>query len=293
MTEQAAALRSGKGHRDENFPVASRLIHPRHRAAILAFYEFVRVADDMADHATLKPQEKLDLLDALEASLLGKDDAQPEGVRLRAVLRARNLSARHAQDLLTAFRMDVTKLRYRDWDDLMNYCTYSAMPVGRYVLDVHGEDHALWGANDALCAALQVINHLQDCGKDYRDLDRVYVPLDALAANGANVEELGQAKSSPALRACLRGLALRTDQLLDQSAPFSAGINDVRLGLEVSVIQTLARRLTAMLTARDPLSERVHLKAPGVAGLGLVGILAGAAGRIGRRFSVNHKPRNA
>jgi hydroxysqualene synthase len=293
MSEHAAALRSGKGHRDENFPVASRLIHPRHRAAILAFYEFVRVADDMADHATLTPQEKLDLLDALEASLLGKDDAQPEGVRLRAVLHARNLSARHAQDLLTAFRMDVTKLRYRDWDDLMNYCTYSAMPVGRYVLDVHGEDHALWGANDALCAALQVINHLQDCGKDYRDLDRVYVPLDALAATGANVEELGQAKSSPALRACLRSLALRTDQLLDKSAPFSAGINDVRLGLEVSVIQTLARRLTAMLTARDPLSERVHLKAPGVAGLGLVGILAGAAGRLGRRFSVNHKPRNA
>src|SRR4029079_13592338 len=111
------------------FPVASKLIHPRYRASILAFYEFVRVADDMADHPTLAPQEKLNLLDRLEASLLGKDDAQPEGVRLRQVLRERNLAPRHAQDLLTAFRMDVTKLRYRDWDDLMHYCTYSAMPV--------------------------------------------------------------------------------------------------------------------------------------------------------------------
>src|SRR5436190_4558599 len=117
---------------------------------------------------------------------------------------------RHAQDLLTAFRMDVTKLRYRDWDDLMNYCTYSAMPVGRYVLDVHGEDRSCWPANDALCAALQIINHLQDCHADYRNLDRVYVPLDALAAAGASVEDLDSAQASRALRRCLHGLAQRT-----------------------------------------------------------------------------------
>ena len=134
-----AEARSGKGHRDENFPVASRLIHPRHRAPILAFYEFVRTADDIADHATLSPQEKLALMARLEATLLGKSDEDPVGVALRAQLAARQLSPRHAQDLLTAFRMDVTKLRYRDWDDLIGYCTYSAMPVGRFVLDVHGE----------------------------------------------------------------------------------------------------------------------------------------------------------
>ena len=92
------------------------------------------------------------------------------------------LDPQHARDLLTAFRMDVIKRRYRDWDDLMNYCRYSAMPVGRFVLDVHGEPRSTWPANDALCAALQIINHLQDCGKDYRDLDRVYLPLDLLAA---------------------------------------------------------------------------------------------------------------
>src|SRR5262245_40256323 len=233
MTVDPAALRSGKGHHDENFPVASRLIHPRHRGAILAFYEFVRIADDMADHATLAPQQKLDLLDRLEAGLLGRHDNIREATALRTVLHQRKLSPRHAQDLLTAFRMDVTKLRYRDWDDLMNYCTYSAMPVGRYVLDVHGEDHSTWPANDALCAALQIINHLQDCKKDYRDLDRVYVPTEALAAAGASVEELGRDKSSPALRQCLRGLAIRTGGLLDHSAAFSPSIRDLRLAFEV------------------------------------------------------------
>ncbi len=198
----AAEARSGKGHRDENFPVASRLIHPRHRAPILAFYEFVRTADDIADHPRLAPSEKLAMMDRLEATLLGNDDDDPAGVALRAQLAARQLAPRHAQDLLTAFRMDVTKLRYRDWDDLIGYCTYSAMPVGRFVLDVHGESRATWPANDALCAALQIINHLQDCGKDYRNLDRVYIPLDASPPRASSAAS----KSSPAApaRSCAR-----------------------------------------------------------------------------------------
>src|SRR6059058_2442694 len=141
MTTDPAALRSGKGHRDENFPVASRLIHPRHRPPILAFYEFVRTADDIADHSALKLVEKLALIDRLEATLLGKTNDDPVGVDLRSQLAARQLSPRHAQDLLVAFRMDVTKLRYRDWDDLMGYCTYSAMPVSSSVVPVLA-DHA-------------------------------------------------------------------------------------------------------------------------------------------------------
>ena len=199
----ASVLRSGKGHRDENFPVASFLIHPRHREPILAFYNFVRTADDIADHAALAAPEKLALLDRLDRGLTGANDDDAVAVRLRQALNARSLSPKHAQDLLTAFRLDVTKLRYRDWDDLMSYCAFSAMPVGRFVCDVHGESRAVWPANDALCAALQIINHLQDCGEDYRNLNRVYIPQDALRASGADVEALGQARASPALRECL------------------------------------------------------------------------------------------
>ncbi|HEY7302453.1 MAG TPA: squalene synthase HpnC [Xanthobacteraceae bacterium] len=293
MTRDPAALRSGKGHLDENFPVASRLIHSRHRGIILAFYEFVRTADDIADHSSLQPEEKLNLLDRLEAGLLGDHDESGEAIALRSALRQRNLSARHAQDLLKAFRMDVTKLRYRDWDDLVNYCAYSAMPVGRFVLDVHGENRSTWPANDGLCAALQVINHLQDCQRDYRALNRVYLPLDALAASGATVDQLGQDLSPPPLRHCLRALAVRTGELLDRSASFSASINDFRLALEVAVIQGLARRLVTMLKVRDPLSERVHLKPSGVAAVAVIGAMAGIVGRFARILPGSHKPRNA
>ncbi|HSY88567.1 MAG TPA: squalene/phytoene synthase family protein, partial [Verrucomicrobiae bacterium] len=158
MSAAAEAVSSGKGHRDENFPVASWLIAPHHRPIILAFYRFVRAADDVADHASLPPAEKLALIDRLERSLLGREDSEPAGVALRDALMLRRLPPRHALDLLSAFRLDVTKHRYADWDDLMDYCAFSAMPVGRFVLDVHGEARSTWPASDALCAALQVIN---------------------------------------------------------------------------------------------------------------------------------------
>ena len=277
----ASEFRTGKGHRDENFPVASWLIAPRHRALILAFYNFVRSADDIADHPSLSAQEKVAWLDRMEADLVGGGDGNAAAVALRAALAKRNMSPQHAQDLLKAFRLDATKLRYSDWDDLMGYCAYSAMPVGRFVLDVHGESRSTWPTSDAICAALQVINHIQDCAADYRNLDRVYIPLDALAAHGLVVTALGAPKASPELRACLAGLAQRTDGLLRQGDALPSLVQDWRLALEISVIQTLAQRLTRILMQRDPLSERVHLGKGAVAGFSLMAVFKGLTRRAG------------
>ena len=275
----ASELRSGKTHRNENFPVASWIIHPRHRGLILAFYNFVRTADDIADHALLGESDKLRYLDLLETELVGKGDTQPEALRLRQALAERSMPPRHALDVLSAFRMDVTKLRYENWDEVIHYCRYSAMPVGRFMLDVHGESTSTWAASDALCAGLQINNHLQDCGKDYRNLDRVYLPRDALENAGASVEALGQERASPQLLQCLHSLAARTQTLLDQSKSLSTEVKDFRLGLEISVIQAFAEKIVSLLKARDPLSERVHL--------GPVELLAysltGMAGEMGRR----------
>ncbi|BBC01586.1 MULTISPECIES: squalene synthase HpnC [Bradyrhizobium] len=275
----ASDLRSGKTHRDENFPVASWIIHPRHRALILAFYNFVRTADDIADHATLPSEEKLRYLDLMEAELLGNGDTQKEAVNLRRAFAERSMPPRHALDVLVAFRLDVTKLRYENWDDVIDYCRYSAMPVGRFMLDVHGEDTSTWAASDALCAGLQINNHLQDCGKDYRNLNRVYLPRDALAAASATVEMLGEAKSQPALLKCLQALAVRTEALLDQSKSLAAEVKDFRLGLEISVIQAFADKIVNMLKVRDPLSERVHLSPVEL----LLQSLGGVAGETARR----------
>jgi hydroxysqualene synthase len=280
MTGQGAG--SSKTEHDENFPVASRLVAPQHRPVILAFYRFVRKADDFADHPKLAPQEKLDALDAMGATLDGADDRDPEGVLLRKTLEAHALSPVHARDLLSAFRLDATKRRYRDRQDLIDYCALSAMPVGRFVLDVHGESPALWPASDAICASLQVINHLQDCAEDYANLDRVYLPEDALQRAGAQVADLAAPSASPALRAVIVELAKKCGALLDEGAGLAAGVADWRLACEIGAIVHLARANVDRLTKRDPLSERVHPSKPVFVLSGLVGAAEGAIARAFR-----------
>lgn len=278
----AADFASGKGHRDENFPVASRLVRAELRPAILAFYHFARAADDVADHAAAGAELKLAQLERLEAGLRGDAGASVEGEALRSALQARGLSDRHARDLLEAFRRDVVQRRYADWSELMDYCRFSAAPVGRFVLDLHGESDLLWPLNDALCAALQVINHLQDCAKDYRDLDRVYLPIDRLAAEGLDVDCLSANQASPGLRRAIASLARQTGALLDLSRPFAERIADRRLALEVGVIQALAESLVSRLECRDPLSERVHHTTIETAAVALRGGLVVAGRRLAR-----------
>jgi hydroxysqualene synthase len=283
VAARAASFGSGKGHRDENFPVASLLIRPRHRAVILAFYGFARAADDIADHATATAAQKFAALAHMRATLLGEEDSEPAARRLRSALAERGLKGRHALDLLEAFTRDVTKRRYRDWADLMEYCAYSAAPVGRFVLDVHGESRATWPASDALCAALQVINHLQDCGVDFRRLDRVYIPLDAFAAAGLEPAVLAEPRAPPELRDVIGRLAARCADLLRDGRPLAGQVQDRRLALEIAVIQRLAESLTRRLMRRDPLSERVHHHPLEAAGLGLSAALSLGTRRLRRR----------
>ncbi|HEX7759234.1 MAG TPA: squalene synthase HpnC [Caulobacteraceae bacterium] len=292
MAQQSAQpVAPSKNESGENFPVGSFLLAPRHRPVILAFYRVARMSDDIADHATLAPDEKLARLAAIEATIKDQGDAVPEAARLRQSLAEHRLTDAHILDLLEAFRRDVTKNRYADWAELVDYCRYSACPVGRFMLDVHGESTATWPASDALCTALQVINHLQDCGKDYREIDRVYLPADALAAAGVTVEVLAAPKASPALRSVIHDLAQRTLRLVDDGAPLPGAIRDTRLRLEIGVIHSLAQSLTKRLLTADPLSEKVHhdrLQMTLSAARGLMRALF-ATRRLGAGANLGHK----
>jgi farnesyl-diphosphate farnesyltransferase len=258
---------SGKDRGDENFPVGSALIRRDLRPHVHAFYAFARNADDIADSPVLAPDDKLARLDRMEAVLLGRADAgAPSAARLRASLAATGVTATHATELLVAFRRDATVRRTADWDALRDYCRYSAMPVGRYVLDLHGEDRATWAASDALCAALQVLNHLQDGAADLAALDRCYLPQDLLARHGATVGDLRRPAETPALRAVFDALLDRTAALLAAAAALPRGVADRRLRLETAVINGLARRLARRLRREDPLAGRVKLRRADVAG---------------------------
>jgi squalene synthase HpnC len=244
---------SGKDRTDENFPVGSLLIRRDLRSHVHAFYSFARNADDIADSAALPAAEKVARLDAMEAVLLGHTDAgSPSALRLRASLADTGVTPRHSLDLLIAFRRDATKLRYASWEELYDYCRYSAMPVGRHVLDLHGEDRATYAPSDALCTSLQVLNHLQDCAKDLEALDRCYLP-------GIEIEELRARQTSAGLRQVM-------DELLDHVDALNAAAIDLprrtqsrRLRLETGVIVGLAHRLARRLRRGDPLARRVRL----------------------------------
>jgi squalene synthase HpnC len=256
---------SGKGAGDENFPVGSLLIARKHRPHVAAFYAFSRAIDDIADNPDLTPEDKVARLDRMDKALLGEDGDPALAIaqRCRESLEHCGITVQHCRDLITAFKGDATKLRYKDWNDLIKgYCRYSASPVGRYLLDLHGEDTAGYVNSDALCDALQVLNHLQDCQDDYRSLDRVYLPGDWLDAAGARIEDLDDASASPGLRKvfdqCLDGV----DGLLETARALPGRLRSRRLAMESAAIVRIAEDLSAALRRRDPIAERVELSKP-------------------------------
>jgi len=267
---------SGKGRGDENFPVGSFLIRKDLRPHVHAFYRFARNADDIADNPALAADDKVRRLDRMGEILEGAaGDDSPAASAMRASLAQTGTTAQHCHDVLRAFRLDATKLRYKDWDDLMEYCRYSASPVGRQLLDLHGESRDTWPASDALCSALQVLNHLQDCGEDYRNLDRVYLPLELMGKAGVAVTELAAGPSSRGMRRVLDSLLDSTDRLIRQATELPGGVRARGLRWESATIVDLARRLSRRLRRGDPLAHRVALSKGDFAAALVTGMLRG------------------
>jgi squalene synthase HpnC len=267
---------SGKWRSGENFPVGSFLIRRDLRVHVHTFYRFARNADDIADNPALTADDKIARLDRMAAILDGASaEDSPAAAAMRASLLETGLTAQHCHDVLHAFRLDAVKLRYRDWDDLMGYCRYSASPVGRQLLDLHGESRITWPASDALCSALQVLNHLQDCADDHRRLDRVYLPLEDLTAEGTGIEALAAGVSSPGLRRVLDRLLDRTAELIDQAGGLPPLVVSRGLRWESAVIVELAGRLLRRLRHGDPVATRVALCKPDFLAALAVGVSRG------------------
>lgn len=272
---------SGKTAADENFPVGSWLIRPDLRRHVHTFYNFARTGDDIADNPDLAADDKVARLARMAEIIQGLGDRTTEAaeslacVRMRESLAETGVTPQHSLDLLKAFTQDANKTRYRDWDDLLGYCFLSAAPVGRQLLDLHGEGSLCRPGADALCNALQVINHLQDCADDYRALDRVYLPTGLMEQEGATIGDLSRPALTPALRRVLDRTIAPLEGLLAQCADLVIQVDDVRIALECQVIRTLAVRLTRRLKAEDPIATRVALSKPAMGGLTLGALASG------------------
>jgi len=254
---------SGKDRADENFPVGSWLVRRDLRKHVHAFYAFARNADDIADSSELAPDDKLARLDIMEDVLLGRrHTGSPSALRLRRSLDATEVTPKHATELLIAFRQDAVKQRYATLGELYEYCRYSAMPVGRYMLDLHGEHHSTHAPSDALCSALQLLNHLQDCVPDLHKLNRCYLPLQMLNDSGGSVEDLLRPNASRGLRRVFDSILHRVGRMNTFAEELPRRVQDRRLRVETAVIVGLSKRLAVRLERFDPVVGRIALSRP-------------------------------
>jgi len=253
---------SGKDKSYENFPVGSWLLPSHLRPDINTFYKFARAIDDIADTNLIEAREKLKRLSEFENVILGKDTTSQgyeKAHLMRQSLQDTGVTHQHCVKLIKAFKQDTTKLRYRNWEELIDYCKMSAAPVGRYLLDLHGESVKLYAASDALCIALQVLNHLQDCKDDYVTLNRVYLPQDWMSRYGLKVDCLDNPSSIPEFNSLKFQILDATNELITLAKKLPNRLNNKRLAMETGAILNIAIALERKLRKSDPLVETVKL----------------------------------
>jgi squalene synthase HpnC len=253
----------------ENFPVASVLLPARLREPVAAIYAFARSADDFADEGDLPATERLALLDGyrreLDAIAAGTATAHPVFQRLRRVIAEYRLPLQLFRDLLDAFSQDVVKTRYADYAELMDYCRRSADPVGRLLLHLFGAaTPENLRQSDAVCSALQLINHWQDVGIDAtKPVPRIYLPQDEMARFGVTDDAVCRRSASADFYSLMRFQVERARALMLEGAPLGRALPG-RIGLEIRTIVAGGLRILDKIEAAG---YDVFNRRPALAGL--------------------------
>jgi squalene synthase HpnC len=223
----------------ENFPVASFFLPARFRRPVALIYRFAREADDYADEGSASDRTRLDQLDRFRRELHRIEAGAPPGIPWFAVLgdiiRRHRLPVDAFHDLLTAFSRDVTKKRYADFAEVLDYCRHSANPVGRLLLVLYGgATQQNLAYSDAICSSLQLINFLQDVAIDYRK-GRIYLPQDEMARFGVSEQQIAAGDAGGNWREFMAFQTERARELLDSGAPLGRILKG-RIGLEMRMI---------------------------------------------------------
>ena len=248
-----------KNYKEENFPVGSWLLSKKIRYQMLVFYNFARAADDIADSPILNSKEKLKRLNILEKSIKFNKKKIKKIENLKKVCLENKVKISYSLNLLKAFKQDATKKRYKKWSELINYCKNSAVPVGRFVVDLHNENKNVYKYSDPLCIALQILNHIQDCKEDYEKIDRVYLPLSFLNKNNVKLKYLKKNYAQNNLRKALDEILIHTEKLITEAGKYKKKIKNKKLSRETDFILEIAKKLLKLLKEKDPLKEKVVL----------------------------------
>lgn len=252
-------VKASKTQRQENFPVAAFFFSAPLRQTITDYYNFARFCDDIADSKTLSKKQKLQRLNDAEKVLLTGDGSLYPAQRLRETFLAEKLNFSLATDLLTAFRRDAENIKYETWGQLLDYCKYSAAPVGRFMLALHDENPSTYLPATALCSVLQITNHIQDLKDDAAMLKRIYLPKELLGQHKVKLKDLTAENCSKNLKFLINDVLLRCDGLLKDARILPEIIKSRRLKFYTAVTLSLTDSLIAKLKAGDVLSKKIRL----------------------------------
>jgi squalene synthase HpnC len=234
----------------ENFPVASLLLPAHLRYAVSVIYQFAREADDIADEGDASESARLQALQSYEDQLLLiQAYIQPESPffkTLQQVVRTHKLEVQSLLDLISAFKQDVVKTRYADFEELLDYCRRSANPVGRLMLQLYAADtqqNRLW--SDQICTALQLINFYQDIAVDLQkhgQIGRIYLCQDEMQAAGITEQDLRQQRLDSIWQAFFLYNVARAEQFLLAGKPLGRQLTG-RIGFELRMIVAGGERI--------------------------------------------------
>lgn len=247
-----------KTQEQENFPVASRLFRSDLRDVITLYYNFARTCDDIADSKNLSRKDKISKLRDTENSLFNKGKNK-QAKALRELFIKEKLDFSLATDLLIAFKRDAENTHYKTWAQLLDYCKYSAEPVGRFMLAIHDENPSTYLPAAALCAVLQLTNHIQDLHDDVCILNRIYLPDELLKKHRVSKKSLYASKSTKSLQNLINDVLNRSTALLKDARVLPSIVKNKRLKLYLCITLSLTDILLNKLYNNDVLMYKVKL----------------------------------
>ena len=245
-----------KTAKDENFPIG-RLVSPKLRPIVQAYYAAARKADDIADNYTFSCQQKLQLLNEEEKNFFAANDTVAGN--LGQIFVAENLDCHLYTDLLEAFRRDAKGTPIEIWEQLLDYCRYSAAPVGRFMLAIHDESAAAYLPAETLCAVLQITNHLQDMKADACNLRRCYLPTQMMNKYGVEFTDICLTKATPSLQALIKDIVCRLKAMLKDAKILFSLVQNRRLKAELGVIFSLTNSMLKKIEKGDVIALRPNL----------------------------------
>lgn len=252
-----------KNKHQENFPVGMMMFNRNIRKIVSDYYRFARYADDIADNPHLKPQNKVDKLYELEEIFTGQKSYKGQKLKFVQTLKdefaKHNLSADLATDLLIAFRKDSLGFDYQTWGQLVDYCKYSAAPVGKFMLAVHQENPSTYLPATSLCVALQIVNHVQDLKYDVSLLKRLYLPAEIMKKYHLRTEDLVQDKSSISVQKAVKHIMEKTLGLVKEGSILPELIKSLSLRIEVCIILSLTNIMIKKILKGDILAREIKL----------------------------------